>query len=110
VKQLLEQSFLPTRQYNFAVSYLYHGSRPDDTKMAGHFIFDPPGRTFPEKAQFQGFMEPSRFEGEVFDLEIVGQIPKEIDGTFYRVMPDPQMVPFIQDDPVISRSHCVEAV
>jgi carotenoid cleavage dioxygenase len=39
-------------------------------------------------------------EGEVQALEVHGSIPKEIDGTFYRVMPDPQLPPFVQDDPV----------
>lgn len=33
-------------------------------------------------------------------MEVKGEIPKEIDGTFYRVMPDPQVVPFIENDPV----------
>lgn len=36
---------------------------------------------------------PSRLEGDVFDLEIFGNIPKQMDGTFYRVMPDPIMPP-----------------
>ena len=34
------------------------------------------------------------------NLEVQGSIPPEIDGTFYRVMPDPQFVPFIENDPV----------
>ena len=46
-------------------------------------------------------MKPCRMEGEVQALEVLGDIPKEIDGTFYRVMPDPQLPPFVQDDPVI---------
>lgn len=45
-------------------------------------------------------MKPCRLEGEVQALEVLSQIPDEIDGTFYRVMPDPQLPPFIQDDPV----------
>ncbi|KAJ3538170.1 hypothetical protein NM208_g6025 [Fusarium decemcellulare] len=32
---------------------------------------------------------PGRFEGEAADLVVFGQIPKEIDGTFYRIMVDP---------------------
>ncbi|KAJ5437919.1 uncharacterized protein N7458_008917 [Penicillium daleae] len=54
---------------------------------------------FPDRPQFQGFMKPCRMEGEIQALEIHGNIPKDIDGTFYRVMPDPQLPPFVQDDP-----------
>jgi carotenoid cleavage dioxygenase len=57
---------------------------------------------FPDRPQFQGFMKPCRMEGEVQALEVHGDIPKEIDGTFYRVMPDPQLPPFVQDDPVMA--------
>jgi carotenoid cleavage dioxygenase-like enzyme len=45
-------------------------------------------------------MSPCRFEGEVQNLEVRGEIPLEIDGTFYRVMPDPQLPRFIENDPV----------
>ncbi|VBB73831.1 Putative dioxygenase [Podospora comata] len=55
---------------------------------------------FPDRPQFSGFMKPCRLEGEVSHLEVYGAIPDDIDGTFYRVMPDPQLPPFIQDDPV----------
>lgn len=55
---------------------------------------------FPDRPQFSGFMKPCGVEGEVFNLEFRGEIPADIDGTFYRVMPDPQFPPFIEDDPV----------
>ena len=45
-------------------------------------------------------MKPCRIEGEVQNLEVYGDIPSDIDGTFYRVMPDPQFSPFIENDPV----------
>ncbi|KAH7393694.1 carotenoid oxygenase [Cadophora sp. MPI-SDFR-AT-0126] len=69
--------------------------------MAGHFRSPPPqiSQTFPPLPQFSGFMKPCRFEGEVQNLEVVGTIPTDIDGTFYRVMPDPQMPPFVENDP-----------
>lgn len=62
------------------------------------------GNYFPSRPQFSGFMKPCRLEGDVQNLEVHGVIPDEVDGTFYRVMPDPQMPPFIEDDPVCS--HC----
>ncbi|KAL4751358.1 hypothetical protein BDW72DRAFT_212814 [Aspergillus terricola var. indicus] len=54
---------------------------------------------FPDRPQFSGFMRPCRVEGDVSHLEVYGEIPKDIDGVFYRVMPDPQLPPFIEDDP-----------
>ncbi|KAF2160872.1 hypothetical protein M409DRAFT_70177 [Zasmidium cellare ATCC 36951] len=36
---------------------------------------------------------PCRLEGEIEDLVVLGQIPKEIDGSFYRIMVDPFMPP-----------------
>ncbi|KAJ5915765.1 lignostilbene dioxygenase [Penicillium verhagenii] len=56
-------------------------------------------RHFPNEPQFSGFMKPCRVEGDVQNLEVCGELPKEIDGTFFRVMPDPQMFPFIENDP-----------
>ncbi|EED16270.1 lignostilbene dioxygenase, putative [Talaromyces stipitatus ATCC 10500] len=53
---------------------------------------------FPDLPQFSGFMRPCRLEGEAFNLEVLGQIPQEIEGTFFRVMPDPQTPPFIEND------------
>lgn len=48
-------------------------------------------------------MKPCRFEGEVQNLEVHEDLPNDIDGTFYRVMPDPQLPPFIDNDPVCIR-------
>ncbi|KAF2801522.1 carotenoid oxygenase [Mytilinidion resinicola] len=67
--------------------------------MAGHFRSTHPRSAFPDLPQFSGFMKPCRFEGEVQNLEIRGEIPSEVDGTFYRVMPDPQLSPLIENDP-----------
>ncbi|KAI6265587.1 hypothetical protein MCOR27_011352 [Pyricularia oryzae] len=63
--------------------------------------FKPPAysQKFPDLPQFSGFMKPCRFQGEASNLEVQGSIPPEIDGTFYRVMPDPQFVPVIENDP-----------
>ncbi|KKA27176.1 hypothetical protein TD95_004306 [Thielaviopsis punctulata] len=63
--------------------------------MAGHFR----SSAFANLPQFSGFMKPCRFEGQLNYLEIEGDLPTELDGTFFRVMPDPQFVPFIKNDP-----------
>ncbi|KAL2786704.1 carotenoid oxygenase [Aspergillus keveii] len=65
--------------------------------------------TFPKAEQFQGFMKPCRFEGEIRDLEVEGTIPDRIDGTFFRVMPDPQYIPFIENDPWFNGDGSISA-
>ncbi|KAB8237485.1 carotenoid oxygenase family protein [Aspergillus alliaceus] len=57
-----------------------------------------PSQHFPDLPQFSGFMKPCRLEGKVSNLEVYGEIPQDIDGTFYRVMPDPQLPPFVEND------------
>lgn len=42
---------------------------------------------FPNTADFASMNKPSRFEGDITDLEVTGVIPKDINGTFYRVQP-----------------------
>ncbi|KIM92528.1 hypothetical protein OIDMADRAFT_139524 [Oidiodendron maius Zn] len=66
--------------------------------MAGQFKHLPTPKAFGPEPQFSGFMAPSRFEGEVNNLEVVGELPSEISGTFYRVMPDPQFPSYIPGD------------
>lgn len=43
---------------------------------------------FPNTGIFSGINKPFRLEGDIFDLEVEGEIPLEINGTFYRVQPD----------------------
>jgi len=76
--------------------------------MAGHFRTVPAAasKAFPGVPQFSSFMKPNRFEGEVNNLEIIGEIPSEIDGTFYQVMQDPQFPPFVENDLVSHRNTC----
>ncbi|KAF2179970.1 isoeugenol monooxygenase [Zopfia rhizophila CBS 207.26] len=53
---------------------------------------------FPDVPFLSGFEEPCRFEGKVFDLVVNGFLPRSIDGTFFRVMPDPLLSPaYFQD-------------
>jgi len=54
---------------------------------------------FPDTPDFTGpLYAPSRFEGEVFDLEVQGTVPAELNGTFVQVAPDPQYPPMLGDD------------
>lgn len=54
--------------------------------------------TFPEVPAFTGFNTPSRVEAEVHDLNVVGTIPPEMNGTFFRVQPEHQFPPKLGDD------------
>jgi carotenoid cleavage dioxygenase len=53
---------------------------------------------FPATEVFQGFNRPSRIEGDVHDLEVTGQIPADIDGTFFRIQPDHRFPPLYESD------------
>ncbi|MYM34364.1 lignostilbene alpha-beta-dioxygenase [Duganella sp. FT94W] len=54
---------------------------------------------FPDIPVYQGYYMPSRMEVDIADLEVMhGEIPKEINGTFYRVGPDPQFPPLLGTD------------
>lgn len=50
---------------------------------------------WPVALDLAGSSTPCRLEGEIGDLVVFGNIPKEIKGTFYRVMCDP----FVPPDP-----------
>jgi carotenoid cleavage dioxygenase len=53
---------------------------------------------FPRTPGFTGFNTPSRIEADVLDLACEGTIPRELDGAFFRVQPDPQYPPRLGDD------------
>jgi carotenoid cleavage dioxygenase len=52
---------------------------------------------FPKSPTFMTIDEPFRFEGQLFDLEVEGQIPAALEGTFFRVGPDQQFPPKMGD-------------
>jgi carotenoid cleavage dioxygenase-like enzyme len=53
---------------------------------------------FPDTPSFTGFNTPSRIEADIADLAHTGEIPRELDGAFFRVQPDPQFPPRLGDD------------
>lgn len=53
---------------------------------------------FPSNPGFQGAMRPLRFQGDILDVEIEGEIPADLDGAFHRVHPDPQFTPYDPND------------
>ena len=57
---------------------------------------------FPNTVSFTGYNAPSRVEADIFDLEIHGELPRELNGAWYRMTPDPQFPPLLGDDVYIS--------
>jgi carotenoid cleavage dioxygenase-like enzyme len=54
---------------------------------------------FPDIRVYRGFQAPNRFEADIRDIPVVqGEIPRDLDGTFYRVGPDPQHPPRLGTD------------
>lgn len=54
---------------------------------------------FPATPNFTGFFAPSGVEAEVHALTVIdGEVPPDLDGSFYRVAPDPQFPPLAGDD------------
>lgn len=59
-------------------------------------------QNFPKDSiTFMGVMRPSRVEAEIADLEVEGNLPSELDGTFYRVGPDNRFAPMLGDDQLV---------
>ncbi len=49
-----------------------------------------------------GYFAPTRFEADVFDCEVAGEIPSELDGAFYRLHPDWLYPPNPPDDIILA--------
>lgn len=53
---------------------------------------------FPSTEVFHGINEPSRLEGDIENLEVIGVIPEDINGTFFRIQPDHRFPPIYESD------------
>ncbi|KAH7159475.1 carotenoid oxygenase [Dactylonectria estremocensis] len=65
---------------------------------------------YPQTPFFQGLLKPSRLECDVVELETSGCIPKDINGTFFRVQPDPRFPPMYEEDVNFSGDGMVSAI
>lgn len=59
-------------------------------------------KPFPSTMDFAGYNAPSRIECDVYDLVIEGDLPKEIEGNWYRSIPDPAYPPLLGEDTYLS--------
>ena len=76
-------------------------SRPDVIK---------PGLQFPDLLIYRGYAAPVRIEADVYDLEVFGQIPRELDGAYYRAAADPQYPPLLGDDIFINGDGMIHMI
>ena len=53
---------------------------------------------FSSQPAMTGYFAPTRFEADIYDCEVTGQIPRELDGAFYRLHPDWLYPPNPPDD------------
>lgn len=65
---------------------------------------------YPNTPVFQNFNLPCRLEGDIFDLEVDGTIPHEINGTFFRIQPDHRFPPLFEEDIHFSGDGNVTAI
>ncbi|KAF4469114.1 carotenoid oxygenase [Fusarium albosuccineum] len=68
------------------------------------------GSKYPNTPFFKGALQPSRIECDVVELETSGNIPKDINGTFFRVQPDPRFPPMYEEDVNFSGDGMVSAI
>jgi carotenoid cleavage dioxygenase-like enzyme len=59
-------------------------------------------KPFPNTIDFAGWNAPSRIECDIYDLVTEGAVPDEINGSWYRSIPDPQYSPMLGDDTFLS--------
>src|SRR4051812_46944802 len=69
-------------------------------EVDAHAIYGGLKSKWPIALDLSGGAGPCRMDVEVGDLLVLGDIPKEIDGTFYRVMVDPYVPPHPQNVPL----------
>jgi carotenoid cleavage dioxygenase-like enzyme len=57
---------------------------------------------FPDTMDFRGHNLPMRVECDIYDLVVEGKVPEEINGSWYRSVPDPQYPPMLGHDTFLS--------
>ena len=69
-----------------------------------------PGLKFPDLLVYQGYSAPVRIEADVYDLEVVGCIPPELNGAYYRNSADPSYPPLLGKDIFLNGDGMVHMV
>ncbi|KAL2192370.1 carotenoid oxygenase [Corynascus similis CBS 632.67] len=87
-----------------------HDLAPEISNYADNRLTSPTPVRFPRTPVFAFMNKPSRFEGDVLDLEVSGTIPPDIEGTFFRVQPDHRFPPLFEDDIHFNGDGAVTAI
>lgn len=67
-------------------------------------------KNFPKTPNYMGLNTPLGIEWQAFDIDVEGEIPAEVEGCFYRAVPDPQYPPFNDDETVLSDDGMVHRI
>lgn len=70
----------------------------------------PTGLQFPDDVVFNGYAAPVRIEGHVHDLEVIGRIPPELEGAYYRNSADHSYPPLLGKDIFLNGDGMVHMV
>ncbi|PZO05951.1 MAG: carotenoid oxygenase [Alphaproteobacteria bacterium] len=62
---------------------------------------------YPDTVHYTGLNRPTHIEATAHDLYVEGDIPGEIEGTFFRALHDPAHVPLREEDVVLSRDGVI---
>ena len=62
---------------------------------------------FPDTVHFRGLNRPVGVEASIHQLQIEGVLPPEIEGAFFRAVPDRQFAPISQDDVILSHDGMI---
>jgi carotenoid cleavage dioxygenase len=69
-----------------------------------------PGLQFPDDVVFNGYAAPVRIEGEVHDLEVIGNLPHELEGIYIRNSADHAYPPLLGKDIFLNGDGMVHRV
>lgn len=69
-----------------------------------------PGLQFPDLLVYRGYSAPVRIEADVHDLEVVGSIPPELNGAYFRNSADPSYPPLLGTDIFLNGDGMVHSV
>ena len=68
-------------------------------------------RQFPNTPEYIGLNTPLGEEYEIGSLAVEGRIPPDVEGVFFRAVPDPAFPPFVEDGgAILSGDGMVSAV
>jgi carotenoid cleavage dioxygenase len=68
------------------------------------------GLQFPDLLVYRGYSAPVRIEADVHDLEVIGRIPHELNGAYYRNSADPTYPPLLGTDIFLNGDGMVHSV